>query len=116
LGLVETVGLLMGSPALPFSFFNPFSNSIIGSALVQPNGHRYLHLSQSAAARISPRSTMLGSCLQSLLHYCPCSSFRQEHFYVSGYCGPPERQTDCRMWEGIEHWSGPDQEAEQKSY
>jgi len=41
-------------------------------------GCKYLHLSQSAASRASQRTAMLGSCLQSLLPFCPWSSFRQK--------------------------------------
>ncbi|WP_330949998.1 hypothetical protein, partial [Streptococcus anginosus] len=68
-------------------------------------GCKYLHLSQSATGRATQRTAMLGSCLLaqhatsnsvqfwfhffrpqavwvnlSLLHFCPCISFRQEQF------------------------------------
>jgi hypothetical protein len=51
--------------AIPFSFFSPSPNSSIGvprlSTMVD---YKYLRLSQSAAARVSQTTAMLGFCLQ----------------------------------------------------
>jgi hypothetical protein len=95
--------------AIPFITFTPFPNSSIGVPKLSPMlGRKYLQLSQSAAGRASHRSAMPGSCLQaqvsgigacswdgsqvgpitawpfhqSLFHFCPCISFRQEQFGV----------------------------------
>ena len=61
-GLVVTVGLLMGFH--PFSSFNLFLKSSIDVPVLRLMvGCKYLHLSQSAAGRVSQRTAMLSSYL-----------------------------------------------------
>jgi hypothetical protein len=55
--------------AIPFSSFNPSSNSSIWVPDLSPTPDCvYLHLAQSAVARASQRTAMLGSCLQAQQH------------------------------------------------
>ena len=106
----------MGPPSSASSILPLFQPQ--RSQLSQLVGCKYLHLSQSAACWVSWRTAMLGSCLgahpsisdndrpgaspsgspvglvteppfpQSLLHFCPYSSFRQEQFWVRVFdCG-----------------------------
>jgi hypothetical protein len=59
-GLVETVGLPMGSPSSLSSFPNSTTGILDSSTMV---GCKYLCLSQSAACWASQRTAMLGSSL-----------------------------------------------------
>jgi hypothetical protein len=82
--LIESAGLLMCYPCIQLlQYFAPFNHKVLNFNTMI--GCKDVHWFQSDSGRASQRATVLGSCLQSFLHFCPCSYLdrqRQNSFWV----------------------------------